>query len=195
MTLPLSGPLRAGDLLVGWFGQFDAPGTVQVSDSANGAWIRGASLTFGNGGGDIALYYVQNSAASSFGVTVTVSASAPTFLEAAASDYSGVAMSGALEQVAVARGVGTTVDSGATAAVSAGQLVVGGIVTGGSPGTLTGGTSAGQRFTVRAATPSGAAALEDILDSAAGPQDATAILGTATDWYAVAAVFSPFGTG
>ncbi|MFD0331474.1 hypothetical protein ACFQZC_33350 [Streptacidiphilus monticola] len=38
---------------------------MQVSDSVNGAWTRapGASEHFGNGGGDIALYYVQNAKA------------------------------------------------------------------------------------------------------------------------------------
>src|SRR5207249_5800430 len=61
-TLTLTEPVSAGDLLVGWFSQFNAPGEVQVSDNVNGPWTRSASTTF-SGSGDIALYYRENSAA------------------------------------------------------------------------------------------------------------------------------------
>ena len=187
-TIPFGGVVHAGDLLVGWFAQFDATGPVQVSDNVNGAWTRaGASTTFSSGGGDIALYYVQNSAAAPFGLTITVSAASPTFLEAAAGDYSGVAATGALDQAMTAKGNSTSVNSGATAAVAAGELVVGGIVTGGSPGNVT----AGPGFTMQTMTSGESADLEDILQSAAGPQSATATFSSATDWYAVVAVFKP----
>ncbi|HSS24421.1 MAG TPA: choice-of-anchor Q domain-containing protein, partial [Mycobacterium sp.] len=194
-TIPLTGSVHAGDLLVGWFGQYDSPGQVLVSDDINGAWTRSSSTTFSTGAGDIALYYVQNSAASPVGVTVTIAASVATYLEGAASDYSGVATAGALDQVAAAKGVSTAVDSGATASVGAGELVVGGIITGGSPGTTTPGATQGKTFTMRAQTVSGSAGLEDVLASAAGTQNGRAALSTATDWYAVAAVFHQFGSG
>ena len=67
-TIPLTDAVGAGDLLVGWFGQYDASGDVQVSDNINGAWTRSASTTYSSGGGDIALYYVQNAAAAPYGV-------------------------------------------------------------------------------------------------------------------------------
>jgi hypothetical protein len=191
-TIPLTGAVNAGDLLLGWFGQFDSTGIVQVSDDVNGAWTRSTSTTFSSGGGDIALYYVQNAAATPFGVTVTIAASSATFLQGVASDYSGVASTGALDQVNTASGVGTSVDSGATAAVSAGELVVGGILTGGLPGSVTPGASQGQALTMRAQSASGSADLEDVLASAAGTQDAGATLGAATDWYAVTAAFHQF---
>ena len=194
-TLPLTSTVFAGDLLVGWFAQFDSPGQVQVSDNLNGAWTRGPSTTFSSGTGDIAMYYVQNSAASTYGVTVTISASNATFLQGAASEYSGIAKAGALDQTAVARGLSTAVDSGATGAVGSGELVVGGVITGGSPGATTPGSSQGQAFTMRTQTASGSAALEDVLSSVAGTQDANATLTTSTDWYALAAVFRPFGSG
>ena len=194
-TISLTAAVNAGDLLVGWFGQYDAGGPVHVSDNVNGAWTRSASTTFSSGGGDIALYYAQNAAASPYGVTVTIAASSATYLEGVASDHSGVARAGAVDQVAAASGVSTAVDSGATATVSAGELVVGAILTGGSPGSVTPGTSQGQAFTMRAQTVSGSADLEDVLTSAAGTQDARATLGAATDWYAVAAVFHQFGSG
>jgi hypothetical protein len=194
-TITLSAPVHAGDLLVGWFGDYNSSGQVTVSDSVNGAWTRStASTTFG-GGGDIALYYVQNSAAAPNGLTITISASNATYLEAAVGDYTGVATAGALDQVAVAKGTSTTVDSGATGSVGAGELVVGGILTGGSPGSVTAGSSQGQNFTMLAQSSGLSSNLEDIVSSAAGAQDARATFSTSTDWYAVVATFHTFGSG
>jgi hypothetical protein len=191
-TITLSQPVGAGDLLVGWFGQYDASGQVKVSDNVNGAWTRAsASTTFSSGSGDIALYYLQNSAAAPYGLTITITASGATYLEAAAGDYNGVATTGALEAAVAAHGNSTAPNSGSTAAVGAGELVVGGILTGGSPGSVTAGSSQGKAFTIRAQTASGSADIEDVLSSAAGAQDASATFGSATDWYAVAAVFRP----
>ncbi len=187
-AIPLGGVVQAGDLLVGWFAQYDSTGQVQVSDNVNGAWTRAsASTTFSNGGGDIALYYVQNSKAAPFGLTVTVSSSSPTYLEGAAGEYSGVATSAALDQAVAAKGNSASPNSGSTPAVGAGELVVGGIVTGGSPGNVT----AGPGFTMRVMTSGESADLEDILASTAGPQAATATFSQATDWYSVVAVFHP----
>ncbi len=185
-TIPFGTIVQAGDLLVGWFAQYDSTGQVQVSDNVNGAWTRaGASTTFSNGGGDIALYYVQNSKAAPFGLTVTVSSSSATYLEASAAEYSGVATAAALDQAVAAKGNSASPNSGSTPAVGAGELVVGGIVTGGSPGNVTAGTG----FTMRMMTSGESADLEDIVSSAAGPQAATATFSQATDWYSVVAVF------
>ena len=190
VTITLTSPVSAGDLLVGWFGQYNSSGQVSVSDNVNGAWTRSsASTAFGSGHGDIALFYVQNAAAAPSGLTITITAASATYLEGAAADYSGVATTGALDQVAVAKGNSTAVDSGPTASVGAGELVVGAVLTGGSPGTVTAGTSQGQAFTMRSIGGSSSADLEDILVSAAGAQDARATFSSATDWYAVAAVF------
>ena len=195
-TITLTAPVRAGDLLVGWFGQYNSSGQVKVSDSVNGAWTRAsAATTYGNGGGDIALYYLQNSAAAPFGLTITISSTNATYLQGAAGEYTGVATTGAIDQLAVAKGNSTAVNTGATGSVGAGELVVGGILTGGSPGTVTPGSSAGKTFTMRAQTSSGSADLEDIVSSAAGAQDASATFSTATDWYAVAATFHTYGSG
>ena len=192
VTITLTSPVSAGDLLVGWFSQYNSSGQVTVSDNVNGAWTRSsASTTFGSGSGDIALYYLQNSAAAPSGLTITISSTNATYLEAAAADYSGVATTGALDQTAVAKGTGTAVDSGPTASVTAGELVVGAIVTGGSPGSVTPGSSQGRTFVMRSQTGSGSADLEDILVGAAGAQDATATFSSSTDWYAVVATFKP----
>src|SRR5206468_283608 len=43
LKLTLSEPVLAGDLLVGWFGQYNASGQVRVSDNVNGSWTRSVS--------------------------------------------------------------------------------------------------------------------------------------------------------
>jgi len=86
----------------------------------------------------------------------------------------------------VMTGVGAAVN---TAAVEAGELVVGAVVTGGSPTSITPGSTEGVPFMMRSQSPSGSLALEDVLSGAAGTQDARATFGTATDWYAVVATF------
>ncbi|MER5508764.1 hypothetical protein ABT052_25955 [Streptomyces sp. NPDC002766] len=190
-TLTLPSPVGAGHLLVGWFAQYDAQGQVQVSDNVNGAWTRApASEHFNNGGGDIALYYVQNTRAAT-SLTVTLSASTATYLPSAVAEYSGVATSNALDQTAVGRGAGTSVDSGSTAAIPGGELVFGGMITGGQPLTVTPGSSQGVPFTLEVYNGSRSCVIEGILSSAAGTQNARFGLATASDWYAVAATFRP----
>jgi hypothetical protein len=162
-----------------------------VSDNINGAWTRSsASTTFGSSGhGDLALYYVQNAAAAPSGLTITITSTSATYLQGTMSEYSGVATTGALDQAATAKGNSATVDSGPTAAVGAGELVVGGIITGGSPNSVTAGSTQGQAFTIRTKTSSGSADFEDVLASVAGAQDTRATFASATDWYSVVAVF------
>ena len=192
VTVTLTRPVAQGDLLVGWVSEYDAPAQVQVSDNVNGAWTRGpGSLHFMNDEGDIALYYRENSQAAPGGltITVTVSSSAPAFLQGSVADYSGIALAGALDQVASARGIGTTVDTGATAAVDAGELVFAALITGDDPRSVTPGSSAGVPYTPRAQNSNGSAFAEDITSSAAGAQQGTATLGAAANWLAVCAVF------
>jgi hypothetical protein len=116
---------------------------VQISDNVNGAWTRAPGSTTYWGSGDIALYYVQNTKASSGGLTITVSASAGAYLTGAAAEYSGVATSGALDQVASGRNVSASVNvcayptSSCPGLGGAGELMYGAFVTGGSPGTVT----------------------------------------------------------
>src|SRR5213592_538787 len=105
-SLTLTEPVAAGDLLVGWFSQFDVPGQVRVSDNVNGPWTRSVSTTWG-GSGDIALYYRQNSAAAPSGLTVTVLPPASAYLQEAVAHYRHVATAGALDQAVVADGHGT----------------------------------------------------------------------------------------
>ena len=192
-TVTLADPVAGGDLLVGWFSQYNVPGQVQVSDNVNGAWTRApGSLHFLDDTGDIALYYRENSQGAPSGMTITVSASSAAFLQGTVADYSGVALAGSLDQIVAARGDGTAVDTGATAAVDAGELVFAALVTSPAPGSVTPGSSLGVPYTARAQTPNGSAFEEDITSSAAGAQQGTATLGAATDWFAGCAVFHAY---
>src|SRR5437899_1100563 len=52
-TVTLTNAVTQGDLLVGWFSQYDAVDEVQVSDNVNGAWTRApGGLAFQNDLGD-----------------------------------------------------------------------------------------------------------------------------------------------
>jgi chitodextrinase len=187
------GPVAPGDLLVGWFGQYDSTGVVAVSDSVNGAWTRSASTTWhaGTAPGDVALYYFANSAAAAGGLTITITSSSATFLQGAASEYSGIAAVNPLDQVVVAKGSGTTAASGLTTAVGSGELVYGGLTATNGPGTLTAGTSQGVTFVKRAQSGTGTQGEEDIVSGAAGPQQAVFSFTTSVPWFIVCAVFRP----
>src|SRR5438046_1521974 len=92
LAVTLTGAVAQGDLLVGWFGQYNAPEQVQESDNVNGTWTRApAAQTFLDDTGDIALYYRENSQAAPAGITITVSVSSTAYLQCAVADYSGAA--------------------------------------------------------------------------------------------------------
>src|SRR2546426_1571213 len=191
-TVTLTGAVAQGNLLVGWFAQYGDPAQVRVSDNVNGTWTRAPrSLTFLDDTGDIALYYRENTQAAPGGVTITASVSSNAYLLGSVADYSGVALAGSLDEIASARDLGTAVDSGATAPVGAGELVFAALVSGGSAGSVTPGSSLGVPYTPRAQTSNASAYEEDITSSAAGGQRGTATLASSADWYAVCAVFHP----
>ncbi len=173
--------------------QSTTPTFVQAATFSTGSRVSTVpgSLRFMDDTGDIALYYRENSQAAPGGltITVTVSSSAPAYLQGTVADYSGIALAGALDQIASARGIGTTVDTGATAAVDAGELVFAALITGDDPRSVTPGSSAGVQYTPRAQNSNGSAFAEDITSSAAGAQQGTATLGAAANWIAVCAVF------
>jgi len=185
------GAVAQGDLLVGWFGEYDSAGQVAVSDNVNGAWTRSPASTTWNGAtGDIALYYFANSAAAA-SLTITLSAANATYLQGSPAEYSGVAATNPLDQVVIAKGSGTSADSGLTAATGAGELVYGGMLATNGGGTLVAGSSQGVGFTKRAQSTSGSQGLEDITASAAGQQHAGFTFTNSVSWFMVCAVFKP----
>ncbi|TMB07235.1 MAG: fibronectin type III domain-containing protein, partial [Deltaproteobacteria bacterium] len=196
ITVTLTHAVAQGDLLVGWFAQYNAPEQVAVSDNVNGTWRRAAAgaLTFDDDTGDIALYYRENSQAAPGGISITVSVSSTAYLQGTVADYSGVALAGALDQIAAGHGNETVpVDTGPTPPVDAGELVFAALVTDVSARSVTPGSSQGVRYTARAQNSSVSAFEEDITSSAAGAQHGTAtISSSAAEWYAVCAVFHPY---
>ena len=159
----------------------------------NGSWTRSASETFSSGNGDIALYYLADSQSAPNGLTVTISASAPAYLQEAIADYSGVATTAPLDQAVADSGSGSQVTGGSTAAVPAGELLVAGLITGGQPGTIAPGASQQVPYAVDVQNGSASADFEDILSTAPGVQTASATLGAGSDWYMVVATFRPLG--
>src|SRR5437667_573581 len=189
-TLTLTEPVLAGDLLVGWFSQFDVPGEVRVSDDVNGPWTRSVSTTW-SGTGDIALYYRENSAPGPSGLRITVSASASAYLQEAIAHFRHV---GALDQAVVSQGVGTYASAGPTAPVPAGELVVAAVITGNQPGWAAPGSSQMVPYLLDVQNGSAAPDLDDILSSAAGPQQGSLAMGRTSNWFMVLATFLPATT-
>ncbi len=96
-----------------------------------------------------------------------------------------------LDQVVIAKGSGTSADSGLTTATGAGELVYGAMLATNGGGTLVAGTSAGAPFTKRAQSTSGSQGLEDIVASTAGQQRAGFTFTNSVSWLMVCAVFRP----
>jgi hypothetical protein len=190
VTLTLAQPVVAGDLLVGWFGQFNTAGQVQVSDDVNGLWKRSVSEGFSSGSGDIAIYYAQSLSAPS-GLTVTVTDPAgPAYLQFAMADFRGAMNSWTLDQAFVSEATTGSPNVGPTGTVPAGELVVASVLTGGQPGwTAPGSDSQRVPYLVDAHNGSTSSDLEDILSGAAGPQQAGFTLGSGSDWYMMIATF------
>src|SRR5437773_2491624 len=153
------------------------------------SWTR----TWG-GSGDIALFYRENSAPAPSGLVITASASASAYLQEAVADFRGVAAVGALDQTMVAQGQGSFASVGPTASVPAGELVVAAVLTGGQPGWVLPGSSQRVPYVLDVQNGSSASDLEDILSSAAGPQEGSMTLGTGTNWNMVLATFRPAST-
>src|SRR5207244_8601526 len=114
----------------------------------------------------------KNSFPALLGLVTTVSASAPAYLQEAVADYRNVAALGTLDQAMVAQGVGTNASAGPTAAIPAGELVVAAVITGGQPAWAIPGSSQMVPYVLDVRNGSASSDLEDILSSAAGPQEA-----------------------
>src|SRR5439155_12827185 len=128
------------------------------------------------------------------GLRITVSASAPAYLQEAVADYRHVATVGALDQAMVSQGVGSFASVGPTAPVPGGELVVAAVLTGGQPASAIPGTSQMVPYLLDVQNGSASSDLEDILSSAVGPQQGSLSLGSASNWNMVLATFLPATT-
>lgn len=189
-------PVTQGDLLVGWFAQYNSSGQVTVTDSMGNQWARtGYTEKFSNGGGDIALFYTY-AIRSAPALTITLHALTATYLPYAVAEYSGIPVGTAPVTGAIAeKNTGANsaqIVAGPSANVPAGDLVFGAELCGGQPATFTVGSTQGVPFAERAInSDSGAAGVEDVLSGAAGGQNSSFTISSPTDWYSVVAVFTP----
>lgn len=191
LTIQLRRPVAAGDLLVGWFGQYDAPGAVMVSDNVNGAWQQDGAQPFVNGRGDIAFDYVIASKAAPQGLTITISASAPAYLQEVVADFRGARLSGPAVQPLLGSGDTAEVLLGPSGPVPAGAVVIGATITGQEPGSVRPGLSQGAPLSLVASNPSGSASLVTLASAPSGVQYLQEQLGRAATWYSVVAEFVP----
>jgi hypothetical protein len=196
LKITFSQPVTKGDLLVGWFAQYNSIGPVTVTDSMANMWIRtGYAEKFSNGGGDIALFYTYANVSAS-NLAITMHSLSATYLPYAVAEYSGIPAGTAPATGGVAeKNTGANsaqIVAGPTANVPAGDLVFGGELCGGQPATFTVGSTQGVPFAERAInSDSGAAGVEDVLSGAAGGQSSNFTISSPTDWYSVVAVFTP----
>ncbi len=183
-----SANVAAGDLLVG---QFRTTGTTSVSDSLNGSWTKAVETT--SEGVTHSIWYRANAGAGK--TTVTVGAGSSGSIRAVLGEYSGVAKSGALDQTACNQGKTTSVTTGATASVGAGDLLYAAVGMFEHPRTITAGSSNGVSATLRTQFSGefGSSGEEDVTSTAAGAQNASFTLseGSEGGWAACAAAFRP----
>jgi hypothetical protein len=179
--------VAAGSLLVAVVAAEET--VASIADTLGNTWQFACSIlnTPDSQWGEI--WYAMNSGAGANTVTVTFSVSSQ-FRRLAVSEYSGAALSAALDKVATAIGTGTALDSGSQTTTTNGQLIVGGFQA--FAVTFTPGGS----FTVRQLGASQQAILADFVQSSAGSVSANGTAGGSTDWAALMATFkAPAGGG
>jgi hypothetical protein len=106
-------------------------------------------------------------------------------------EYRGATRSWTLDRAEVSEATAGTPTVGPTVLAPAGELVVASVLTGGQPGwTAAGSDTQGVPYLLDVHNGSTSSDLEDVLSSAAGPQQAGFTLGRGSDWYMVIATFA-----
>ena len=169
--------IQSGDCIVALVGWNDATSTItSVVDSAGNTYTAvGAGITRGTGVSQ-RIYVALNAKASAAGantVTATFNVAA-VYPDLRVAVYTGVQLSGAIDQTAGAAGTGTAVSSGTVTTTAANEIAVGGVIT------STGVTSAGAGQTIRILTAGGVGAQGDTLSDQPVPNSGTAVASTST---------------
>src|SRR5712692_1578599 len=164
-----------------------------IVDSNGNTYKQGAQLGFTVSAVTLAIYYAENIKGGADTITVSDSVSGP--LRFAILEYSGVAASNALDASPLtAQGSSTTPSSGTMTTNTAGDLLLGTIVT---PDPVT--YTAGSGYTIeelQPAAPNTKFIVEDQLQRAAGAVSATATLSSSDPWgVGLAAFRSASGAG
>lgn len=185
LYLPLPN-VKQGDLLVGWFLQYDAEGQVVVGDNLNGFWTRGPSLVNPSTSGDVALYYTISTHAGS--LIVAAKATTQTQIQATVSEYSGILGLKPLDQALVGADMTQDAKAGPTPTLSVPGELVYIAHTNGTPagaGTI----KAADTFTLRVTDGRSSAADRVVTDTDGATGSFT--FETSTDWNMVVATFKP----
>lgn len=156
-----------------------------VTDTNGNLYRKAAQLNVTIDGSTLALYYAEDIRGGANTIRVTATQSAT--LRLAILEYAGVAASNSLFLSAVAQGTSAAPSSPTLDRPSAGDLVLGAIMTG-NPATITQGSGYTRRVLVPA-NPNAKLAVEDLISPTATPTAATAALGASGPWAVVAAVF------
>lgn len=193
LVLPaFTGSVTAGNLIVVHAGRHNTAGsTLSVSDNKGNSYSMAVGpTTLGNGRAYI-FYSVVDTGGTNFIITITASASS--IHTAAAAEYSGVATSTPLDQIAAATGNGTAASSGATPTTTqANELIMGMVYSPPNVPTI----SAGATFTFRVNRVNnsrGSILLEDKNVTSTGTQTATGTISATNDWIAQCATFKEAG--
>ena len=168
--------------------------TFSVSDSRGNTYRTAVQLnvTVDSPAGDtLGIYYAQS--ISGGANTVTVSSSASATLRLAILEYSGIATANPLDVGAATQGVSAQPNSGSNVTSSAGDLIIGAILSA-DPRAWT----AGSGFSITQSVPAQPNAkliAENQVQTAAGPASATASLSSSNPWGAAMAAFKPASGG
>jgi acid phosphatase len=137
----------------------------------------------------VALYYKANTAGGK--LTITVSTSAATYIQATLAEYSGASTTSPIDQVVTGAGNGAAASVGPTGALgAANELVYAATSVGASVSSM----AAGSGFTLRSSPAADATGEEDAIASSTAGQSASMSFGNATDWNMVIATIKPAST-
>ena len=153
MSVTTSQPVKQGDVLVGWFLQYDSPGQVHISDSFGDSWTRFSSAGFDGGfTGDVVLAWTV--ARQSGAPQVVVGADKATYLEGSLVELQGASAVQPISQGTIASGNGGLASASLSTPVLASDATLAMVNTGGSYGSA----SPSSGFTLVSADGSAAAA-------------------------------------
>ena len=157
-----------------------------VTDSSGNSYQK--AIEINNGSNDtLAIYYAPNIAGGPN--TVTVSDAIQATLRFTVLEYAGIASSSPLDVTAAAQGYGTNPSSGSVATTGNGDLLLGAVATGRSPG-----FNAGSGYTIEESVPAAPGTrliAEDAVQTSAGSASLAATLGASDSWAAALAAFLP----
>jgi hypothetical protein len=133
MNVTTSQPVKQGDVLIGWFLQYDSPGQVHVSDSFGDSWTRFSSAGFDGGfTGDVVLAWTV---AKQWGTPqVIVAADKATYLEGSVVELQGANAAQPIAQGTIASGNGVLASASLSTPASASDATLAMVNTGGSYG-------------------------------------------------------------